>query len=77
MIFRFEFHGQVIRILIDSSGYTDEPLVTRPADFYEDDIRKTQLLRGNHMNLGVPSAAEFTDSPWPAFLMRRRHRDEP
>jgi AbiJ N-terminal domain 4 len=43
-----EFRGQVIHILIDSIGYTDEPLVTRPADFYEDDIRRTQLIHGNY-----------------------------
>jgi len=43
-----EFRRQVIHILIDSIGYTDEPLVTRPADFYEDDIRRTQLIHGNY-----------------------------
>jgi len=34
-------------------------------------------IRGNHMNLGVPSAAGFSNSLWSVFFKRQFRRDEP
>lgn len=33
-------------------------------------------IRGNHMNLGSPSATGFSNRLWSVFLMRRYHQDK-